>query len=277
MMDEEEVRTEKEGRTTLADRRHVENLEELIEGEPVYHLDPGVRIYWSTGVIAAGLIVWVILMLVAGLTLNDIMGIEKEMFPIFFFTLIVLLLLPYLVWIELNYHNYTYQFRKKRLVIRKGVLNKERTVIPYTQIQNININRNVLQRMLGIATIKIETAGTNPWESEGIIDGLGDYHRFIHHAMELVERSKRGGSVFEENAERRHEEDTELFYLQQILAELIELKKVMETNVKPGEAAARGVEPRRAEPKEPEEEDVDRIISRENRKLLSKTKKRKKR
>ncbi|MCP4647718.1 MAG: PH domain-containing protein [bacterium] len=235
-MMEDEVHTETEKRMTLSERKGVGGIEELLEGEPVYHLDPGVRIYWSIGVIASALFVWVIIMLIAGFTMDNVLGVNKEMYPLFFFTIIVLMLLPYLVWIELNYHNYTYQFRKKRIVIRKGVLNKERTVIPYTQIQNININRNVLQRALGIATIKIETAGTNPWESEGIIDGVGDYHSFVQHAMELVERSKHllkvgiGGEKKE-----KHEEDTDIFYLKQILVQLIELKKVMELKDKPVE------------------------------------------
>jgi membrane protein YdbS with pleckstrin-like domain len=232
-MMEEEVKFEKEKRTTLAERGKVtDGLDELLEGEPVYHLDPGVRIYWSVGVIAAGLVAWVILMLVAGFTMTSLFGVDREMFPLLFFTLMVLMLLPYLVWIELNYHNYTYQFRKKRLVIRKGVLNKERTVIPYSQIQNVNINRNVLQRSLGLATVKIETAGTNPWESEGIIDGLGDYHSFVQHTMELVERSRQR---METVKKEKHEEDTDIFYLKQILVQLIELKKVMEIKDKPAE------------------------------------------
>ena len=234
-MMEEEVKVEKEQRVTLADRGKVtEGLDELLEGEPVYHLDPGVRIYWSVSVIAASLVAWVILMIVAGFTMDSLFGIDKGMFPLLFFTMIVLLLLPYLVWIELNYHNYTYQFRKKRLVIRKGVLNKERTVIPYSQIQNVNINRNVLQRSLGLATVKIETAGTNPWESEGIIDGLGDYHSFVQHTMELVERSR---MRMETKKKEKHEEDTDIFYLKQILVQLIELKKVMELKDKPAEEA----------------------------------------
>jgi membrane protein YdbS with pleckstrin-like domain len=230
-MMEEEIKVEKEKRITLAEHgKTASDLDGLLEGEPVYHLDPGVRIYWSVGVIAAGIILWIILMLVAGFTMDNVLGVDKGMFPLFFFTLIILLLIPYLVWIELNYHNYTYQFRKKRLVIRKGVLNKERTVIPYSQVQNVNINRNVLQRALGVATVKIETAGTNPWESEGIIDGIGDYHSFVQHTMELVERSRHRE---EEKEAVPQEEDTELFYLKQILVQLIELKKVMELKDKP--------------------------------------------
>jgi len=231
---EENVSTEKEKRITLSERQDIDNLDELLEGEPVYHLDPSVRIYWSIGVILGGLVVWVILMLVAGFTMSSIMGIDKGMFPVFFFVLVLLLILPYLVWTELNYHNYTYQFRKKRLVIRKGVLNKERTVIPYMKIQNVNINRNLLQRSLGIATVKIETAGTNPWESEGLIDGIGDYHNFVQHTMALVEKSRTQHTQVAPG-QKRHEEDTELFYLKQILVQLIELKKVTERKDKPSQ------------------------------------------
>jgi len=224
-------------RITLSQRGDVEDIDDLLEGEPVYHLDPGVRIYWSIGVISGGIILWIILMLVAGFTMDNILGIDKGMFPLLFFTIVVLLILPYLVWTELNYHNYTYQFRKKRIVIRKGVLNKERTVIPYIKIQNVNINRNLLQRSLGIATIKIETAGTNPWESEGVIDGIGDYHRFIQHTMGLVEYSKDKVVHSHEPEKKKHEEDTELFYLKQILVQLIELKRVMAVKDSPSAKA----------------------------------------
>ena|GEM_PF-1117382 len=237
MVGTEKESMEKEARVTLSERQNVDDLDELLEGEPVYHLDPGVRIYWSIGVILAGLIAWIILMLVAGFTMDSIMGIDKGLFPLFFFTLIVILVLPYLLWTELNYHNYTYQFRKKRLVIRKGVLNKERTVIPYMKIQNVNINRNLLQRSLGIATVKIETAGTNPWESEGLIDGIGDYHNFVQHTMALVEKSRHEHEHSVTPEKKKHEEDTELFYLKQILVQLIELKRVTELKDKPSEEA----------------------------------------
>ncbi len=229
---------EPQERITLSERKNVENLRELLDGEPLYYLDPSVRIYWSIGVIAAGFVLWILLMVVAGLTTDDIFGIDKGLFPILFFILSVVLMLPYLVWIQLNYNNYTYQFRRKRLVIRKGVLNKERTIIPYTKIQNINVNRNVFQRSLGLSTIKIETAGANPGESEGVIDGIGDYDKFIKHTMDLVEKSRHPQR--EGPGEEIKDEETELFYLKQILTELIELKKVMEPNDKPaGEPVSR--------------------------------------
>ncbi len=232
---ENKLKKEDKKRITLSERGEVEDINELLEGEPVYHLDPSVRIYWSIGVILAGLIFWIILMLIAGFTMSNILGIDSAYYPVFFFILIIIIILPYLLWIELNYHNYTYQFRRKRLVIRRGVLNKERTVIPYIKIQNVNVNRNLLQRTLGLATIKIETAGSNPWESEGLIDGIGDYHNFIKHTMSLVEKNRMDSVQETTHNSEISPENTELFYLKQILVQLIELKKVMELKDKPVE------------------------------------------
>ncbi len=202
--------------------------DELLEGEQIYHLDPAIRIYWSAGAIAAGFAGWILLMIIGGLTLDKFLGIDKGFFPLLFFTLVVLIMLPYFLWVELNYHNYTYQFRKKRLVIRKGVLNKERVIIPYDRIQNINVTHNVMQRALKLATVKIETAGTNPWESEGVIEGVGNYQQFIKHTMELVEKTKEHeGQAHVDDRKSQDEKlhkETELEYLKQIAAELKELK-----------------------------------------------------
>ena len=217
--------------------------DELLEGEQVYHLDPAVRVYWSAGAIIAALMGWILLTIISGLTTERLFGIDRGFYPILFFMIVALILLPYLIWIELNYHNYTYQFRKKRLIIKKGVLNKERVIIPYDRIQNINVTHNFFQRTLNLATVKIETAGTNPWESEGLIEGVGNYQQFIKHTMELVEKTKEheGQARVDDKAsldDKTHKE-SELEYLKQIAAELKELKMLLTTRSTPDEPAAK--------------------------------------
>jgi uncharacterized membrane protein YdbT with pleckstrin-like domain len=225
------------------EKRIAPDGDELLEGEQIYHLDPAIRVYWSAGAIAAGFAGWILLMIIGGLTLDKFLGIDKGFFPILFFTLIVLIMLPYFLWVELNYHNYTYQFRKKRLVIRKGVLNKERVIIPYDRIQNINVTHNVMQRALKLATVKIETAGTNPWESEGVIEGVGNYQQFIKHTMELVEKTKEHeGQAHVDDKKSQDEKlhkESELEYLKQIAAELKELKMLLTTRSIPDGPAAK--------------------------------------
>jgi len=42
-----------------------------------------------------------------------------------------------------------------------GIIHKKDVSIPYQQIQNVNINRSLTDRMLGLSRISIETAGNN--------------------------------------------------------------------------------------------------------------------
>lgn len=71
------------------------------------------------------------------------------------FSLIVLVLVyEYLYW-----KNFVYTVEEDGLKIVSGVISKNDRDIPLKRIQNIDINRNILQRVLGIAKTDIETAG----------------------------------------------------------------------------------------------------------------------
>jgi putative membrane protein len=53
-----------------------------------------------------------------------------------------------------------------------GVLNKKYASIPYHRIQNVDLNRNLLERILGLSEIQIHTAGESSVSSEGRLPGL---------------------------------------------------------------------------------------------------------
>lgn len=80
-----------------------------------------------------------------------------------------------IVW--LIYRNYKYFLGDDALKIKKGVLNKEETAIPYRQIQNVDIERDLSFQMFGLSRIVILTAGeeeekSKDDESEGILPAL---------------------------------------------------------------------------------------------------------
>ena len=208
-----------------------------VEDEETYHLDPRVRIVWSLNVLGAGLIFWVVSTLLASAFFTSLFGMGVGLFPLLFFFIALVIVLPYILWIELNYQNYTYTFLPKRFRVSKGVFNKERVIIPYEKIQNININHNILERALGIATVKIETAGTNPGESEGVIEGIGDYKEFAQRVMARVHEMKKEARHEKEKDEEDERKKTGSMgnqeLLTEILKELKELKTVMGNNSKP--------------------------------------------
>ncbi len=70
----------------------------------------------------------------------------------------------------LNYYYFTFQVVGDELIIQKGVLQKERKAIPLERIQSVNITQNLVQRILQLVAVELETAGSKAKELE--IPGL---------------------------------------------------------------------------------------------------------
>lgn len=73
----------------------------------------------------------------------------------------------------LKYIYFTFHIDDDELIIQKGLLQKERKSIPLDRIQSININQNIVQRILGIVSLEVETAGSKAKELE--IPGLDKF------------------------------------------------------------------------------------------------------
>jgi len=66
--------------------------------------------------------------------------------------------------ILLQYWRFSYRITPKQIVIQSGVLNRKNRSIPIERVQNIQIERNLVARLFGIAKVKIETAGSTSTE-----------------------------------------------------------------------------------------------------------------
>ncbi len=70
-----------------------------------------------------------------------------------------------LVWQYLIWRNYNLNLEENNLKITKGVLSKEDRKIPFDRIQNVDIKRNIVHRLMGISQLNVETAGGNKTEA----------------------------------------------------------------------------------------------------------------
>ncbi|SVB55501.1 uncharacterized protein METZ01_LOCUS208355 [marine metagenome] len=73
--------------------------------------------------------------------------------------------------------NLTYIVRNDRVTIQSGILTKKEQNIPYRSITDFVLKRGPFDRLLGIGTIQIQTAGqsTTATGYEGCLSGLIDY------------------------------------------------------------------------------------------------------
>lgn len=173
-----------------------------IDESRIRHVDPKIRILWALNAVVFAFLMWLFATWLAGLAFPDnFFGVQPGLYPFMFLMAVGIVLIPYLIWVELRYRNYTYYIADTEMIIRRGVLRIERTAIPFEKVQNVNVSRSILERILTLATVKIETAGTNPGEAEGVIPGVGNYRAVVDEILEHVEHARAGVAIAREEVQ----------------------------------------------------------------------------
>jgi putative membrane protein len=72
----------------------------------------------------------------------------------------------------LKYLNFTFflDAENDAFIITEGVLNKTKTTIQLSKIQQVNINQSLIQKIIGVYELAVDTAGTN--KKEGVIKAI---------------------------------------------------------------------------------------------------------
>jgi membrane protein YdbS with pleckstrin-like domain len=99
-------------------------------------------------------------------------------------------------WSHAYVKRYHFEFTEERIIVKRGVFTKRVVNLPYDRIQNVVISQGILERMAGVYSLNIETAGgtvrqsTMAFGSDAAIQGLEDpepLKDFIHW---MVKRTK---------------------------------------------------------------------------------------
>lgn len=94
------------------------------------------------------------------------------------------------LWAKLTYHFYRYELTDAGFRKELGVIYKTYVTIPYDRIQNVDIYRGILDRILGLSSLNIQTAGASGTVgAEGRLPGLS---REVAEQLrdELIERAR---------------------------------------------------------------------------------------
>lgn len=96
----------------------------------------------------------------------------------------------------------SYKFELKDDAFQKeyGILFKHYVSIPYEQIQNVDITRSVIDRLLGLSNLMIQTAGSEKVAAEGELPGLSraEATRLCAELVRRAEETKGTPQVTEE-------------------------------------------------------------------------------
>lgn len=77
----------------------------------------------------------------------------------FFLTLTIPFALFLFWWIRAFYNTLSYKITKDDVVWKGGVFFRKTSIVPYAKITNIDITQGPIERLFGISTIRLQTAG----------------------------------------------------------------------------------------------------------------------
>ena len=119
-----------------------------------------------------------------------------------FITLLMIFLVGFYTclyfWAKLSYKNYKYQLRPEGFYKEYGVIWKKYVTIPYSRIQNVDIYRGLIARLLGLSDLHVQTAGMSftgkrGSRAEGRLPGLSIKDANMIRD-ELIKRSQKSNS-----------------------------------------------------------------------------------
>ncbi len=197
------------------------------------HLNPKVKLVWFLPTLLLLLVIWLVVTVFIFIAQPDIpvLGLGRMVFsPLLLAFLLIFIGGPVYAYNHIEYMSFTYELGATEFIIRQGVFTRDTTVIPYNRIQNINTRRTMLERVIGLASLQIETAGTNVTASEGILPGVTKKDELVHEIMSRVEEAKKpeNGS----GPERRSEHQL----LSDILKEIVQLNNNLQSMRKNGKS-----------------------------------------
>lgn len=85
---------------------------------------------------------------------------------------IAVLAVPALIGAGAKYALYRWRVHGDELLLRSGVLNRQNRVIPLARVQNVEVRQSLMQRLFGVAELRVETAGTG-LQAEAVLSVLG--------------------------------------------------------------------------------------------------------
>jgi len=151
---------------------------------------------------------WFIILLIIGIPmviigLYGLFGGSLSVAALFIVPVVALFALI-AMWTKLVHRNYRYEITLYNIKKESGVINKAYTTIPYDRIQNVDIHRNLLERILGLSTLFIQTAGgigvvkvvsVGLSNAEGVIPGLSKAtaEKLREHLMSALSSQRKMG------------------------------------------------------------------------------------
>lgn len=177
------------------------------------YLSDRIKIVWFLPVLGLVVLIWALVFL------SNTQSISIEGLEVAALAATIILSISGYVYVNTKYKNFYYEFGEEEMMIRSGIIAKKVNVIPYEKIQHIRTERTILEHLIGLVHIHVESAGSINSEDQPKIPGIpiDDHEDLIKNI-----NSKRRYMRSNKNGESSENSDVSMRDL------LYELKKINE-------------------------------------------------
>jgi len=139
--------------------------------------------------------------------------------------ILALIVVPVVCWIPKYYSSLVYIFRDEEIECRQGVWFRMLSIVPYNRITNVDVVQGPLSRWLGIATVKVQTAGYSGQVSraEAKILGVKNYEEVKEYILSKIRGTPTMAMKVSESPR-----------LEDLLRELVRIREILESTLARG-------------------------------------------
>lgn len=92
-------------------------------------------------------------------------------------------------WVPKYYDSITFMLTDTEIVVSRGVFWKVKSIVPYNRVTNVDVVQGPISRWLGVATLKVQTAGYSAPQgrrAEAVLEYLEEYEAVREEIMRRV-------------------------------------------------------------------------------------------
>lgn len=119
----------------------------------------GIFVIYINSIIKCIKVTWILLFLI----LKDFSEISDGRLN-YMYAGVILILVFLLIRAYLVFKNFQFKIAEEHFILKQGILKKTNTSIPLERIQNVNFKQNIIQQVIDVFEVSLETAGSSKTE-----------------------------------------------------------------------------------------------------------------
>jgi putative membrane protein len=114
-------------------------------------------------------------------------GSRAEFFNTYGYLILIVVIIIWVVHSFLSYWYFFFYIENNEFILKKGYLKRVTIAIPFDKIVSINLNQNLLQQLIGVVELEIDSAGSKTKEVK-----ISALNRVIASELEKILSARKG-------------------------------------------------------------------------------------